>query len=328
MSKVLGLGNALVDIVTKMHNDSTLDQLSLPKGSMQLVDEIFMQKAVEHTKHLHQTLAAGGSAANTIHGLANLGVETAFIGKIGCDAFGDVFESDMVKNSIVPILLKGRAESGRALALVSPDSERTFATYLGAAVEMTAEDLKPEMFDGYSYFHIEGYLVQNHDLIRRAVEIAYSKGLKISLDLASYNVVNDNLEFLKEIIQKYVYLVLANEDEAKAFTGKSPEESLEILGGMVSIAIVKMGSAGSIIKRGEERVNVGIIDVDCIDTTGAGDLYASGFLYGLIKNLPLHKCGHIGAILSGHVIEVLGPKMDGKRWENVKRLVDIVENEE
>ncbi len=327
MSKVLGLGNALVDIMTKLNDDSTLDQLGLPKGSMQLVDEIFMQKAVEHTKHFPQTLAAGGSAANTIHGLANLGVNTAFIGKIGNDKFGSAFESDMRKNSINPIMLKGKAESGRALALVSPDSERTFAVYLGAAIEMTAEDLKPEMFDGYSYFHIEGYLVQNQDLIRSAVEIAHRKGLKISLDLASYNVVEDNRDFLKEIILKYVDIVFANEEESKAFTGKSPEESLEIIGSMTSVAVVKLGSAGSLIKRGDETVNVGIINVDCIDTTGAGDLYASGFLYGLIKNLPLHKCGQIGAVLSGHVIEVLGPKMDGKRWDNVKKLVEGIENE-
>jgi sugar/nucleoside kinase (ribokinase family) len=327
MSKVLGLGNALVDIMTKLNDESTLDQLGLPKGSMQLVDEIFMQKALEHTKHIPRTLAAGGSAANTIHGLANLGINTAFIGKIGNDPFGNTFESEMRKNSISPVMLKGKAESGRALALVSPDSERTFAVYLGAAIEMTAEDLTPEMFDGYSYFHIEGYLVQNQELIRRAVEIAHSKGLKISLDLASYNVVEENREFLTEIVQKYVSIVFGNEDESKAFTGKTPEESLDVIGDMVSIAVVKLGSAGSLIKRGDERVSVGVIDVDCIDTTGAGDLYAAGFLYGLIKNLPLYKCGQIGAVLSGHVIEVLGPKMDGKRWGDVKRLVDLIENE-
>lgn len=327
MSKVLGLGNALVDIMTQIKDETTLEQLGLPKGSMQLVDESFMQKAVEFTKHFPQTLAAGGSAANTIHGLANLGVNTAFIGKIGNDTFGNAFESDMRKNTINPIMLKGKAESGRALALVSPDSERTFAVYLGAAIEMTADDLKPEMFDGYSYFHIEGYLVQNQNLIRRAVEIAHSKGLQISLDMASYNVVEENREFLKEIIQKYVTIVFANEEESKAFTGKSPEESLDIIGNMVSIAVVKLGSAGSLIKRGNEKVTVGVIKVNCIDTTGAGDLYASGFIYGLIKNLPLQKCGQIGAVLSGHVIEVLGPKMDGKRWENVKTLVDNIEKQ-
>lgn len=327
MIKVLGLGNALVDIMTKLSDESTLDQLGLPKGSMQLVDEIFMQKAFEHTKHIPQVLAAGGSAANTIHGLANLGVSTAFIGKIGDDAFGSAFVTDLRKSNIHPIMLMGKAESGRALALVSPDSERTFAVYLGAAIEMTAEDLRPEMFDGYTYFHIEGYLVQNQNLIRRALEIAHSKGLTVSLDLASYNVVDDNREFLKEIILKYVDIVFANEDEAKAFTGKSPEEALDIIGDMVSVAVVKLGSSGSLIKRAKEKVTVGIIDVDCIDTTGAGDMYASGFIYGLIKNLPLYKCGQLGAVLSGYVIEVLGPKMDGKRWDNVKSLVDTIEKE-
>lgn len=327
MAKVLGLGNALVDIMTKLSNDSTLDELGLPKGSMQLVDEAFMQKAVEYTKHFPQTLAAGGSAANTIHGLANLGVSTAFIGKIGNDTFGDAFRTDMQNNGINPIMLKGKAESGRALALVSPDSERTFAVYLGAAIEMIPEDLTPEMFDGFTYFHIEGYLVQNQDLIRRAVEIAHSKGLKISLDMASYNVVEENRAFLDEIIRKYVSIVFANEEESKAFTGKSPEESLDILGEIVSIAVVKLGSAGSIIKRGTEKVRIGVIDVSSIDTTGAGDLYASGFLYGLINDLPLEKCGKIGAILSGHVIEVLGPKMDSVRWMNVKNMVNSIKAE-
>ncbi|MCB8965019.1 MAG: adenosine kinase [Bacteroidales bacterium] len=327
MSKVLGLGNALVDIMTKLNNDSTLDALGLPKGSMQLVDEHFIQKATDFTKHLPHTLAAGGSAANTIHGLANMGIDTAFIGKIGDDSFGKVFQADMSKHGINPMVLKGQADSGRALALVSPDTERTFATYLGAAIELTADDLSPEMFDGYSYFHIEGYLVQNHDLIRRAMEIAHSKGLLISIDMASYNVVRDNQAFLQEIIQKYVSIVFANEDEAKAFTGKSPEESLDVFAQMVSIAVVKLGAEGSIIKRGNERINVGIIGVDCIDTTGAGDLYAAGFIYGLIKNLSLYKCGQIGSVLSGHVIEVLGPKMDGMRWQNVKNLVAKIENE-
>ncbi|MGD9978098.1 MAG: adenosine kinase [Bacteroidales bacterium] len=327
MSKVLGLGNALVDIITKLDDDSLLERLYIPKGSMQMVDKAFMQETIELTKHIPQTLAAGGSAANTIHGLANLGIKTAFIGKIGNDPLGNTFETNMIDNGINPIMLRGKDETGRALALVTPDSERTFVDYLGAAIEMTAEDLSPEMFDGYSYFHIEGYLVQNHRLILRALEIAHEKGLTISLDMASYNVVEENREFLKEIIQKYISIVFANEEEAQSFTGKSPEESLEILGGMVPIAVVKLGSLGSMVKRGNEKVNVGIIDVNCIDTTGAGDLYAAGFLYGLIKNLSLDKCGKIGAILSGHVIEVLGPKMDIKRWNRIKKQVEIVEME-
>jgi sugar/nucleoside kinase (ribokinase family) len=326
MEKVLGLGNALVDIMTSLPDESALAHLALPKGSMQLVDEVFMQKALAFTRDIPQTLAAGGSAANTINGLANLGIKTSFIGKIGSDPYGDAFETDQQNSGINPIMLKGKAESGRALALVTPDSERTFAVYLGAAIEMTPDDIRPEMFDGYSYFHIEGYLVQNQGLIRKAIEMAYAKGLKISLDMASYNVVEASREFLNEMIEKYVSIVFANEEEAKAFTGKSPEESLHIIGGLVDIAVVKLGSEGSLIKRGKEEVKVGVIKVNCIDTTGAGDLYASGFIYGLIKNLPLDKCGQIGAVLSGNVIEVIGPKMDVDRWNKVKKLVAEIES--
>ncbi len=325
MAKFLGLGNALVDILVQLPNDAKLFELNLPKGSMQLVDAERMQSILAQTEGLPRTLAAGGSAANTIHGLANLGMSTAFIGKVGDDSFGQAFANDMVQNGITPIMLKGNAETGRALAFITPDSERTFAVYLGAAIEMTPNDLNPSLFSGYTHFHIEGYLVQNHSLVRKAVELAKQSGCSISLDLASYNVVEENRDFLREIVENYVDIVFANEEEAKAFTGKMPVEALNELGRLADIAVVKLGADGSIIKQGETTYEVGVIEVSSIDTTGAGDLYAAGFLYGLSKGLSLLKCGEIGAILSGHVIEVLGPKMDGTRWSKVKDLVMEVE---
>ncbi|MEY1638423.1 adenosine kinase [Tenuifilum osseticum] len=325
MAKFLGLGNALVDILVQLPNDAKLFELNLPKGSMQLVDAERMQSILAQTEGLPRTLAAGGSAANTIHGLANLGMSTAFIGKVGDDSFGQAFANDMTQNGITPIMLKGNAESGRALAFITPDSERTFAVYLGAAIEMTPNDLNPSLFSGYTHFHIEGYLVQNHSLVRKAVELAKQSGCSISLDLASYNVVEENRDFLREIVENYVDIVFANEEEAKAFTGKMPVEALNELGKLADIAVVKLGAYGSIIKQGETTYEVGVIEVSSIDTTGAGDLYAAGFLYGLSKGLSLLKCGEIGAILSGHVIEVLGPKMDGTRWSKVKDLVLEVE---
>ncbi|MEJ5316214.1 MAG: adenosine kinase [Tenuifilum sp.] len=325
MAKFLGLGNALVDILVQLPNDAKLFELNLPKGSMQLVDAERMQIILAQTEGLPRTLAAGGSAANTIHGLANLGMSTAFIGKVGDDSFGQAFANDMTQNGINPIMLKGNAESGRALAFITPDSERTFAVYLGAAIEMTPNDLNPSLFSGYTHFHIEGYLVQNHSLVRKAVELAKQSGCSISLDLASYNVVEENRDFLREIVENYVDIVFANEEEAKAFTGKMPVEALNELGKLADIAVVKLGADGSIIKQGETTYEVGVIEVSSIDTTGAGDLYAAGFLYGLSKGLSLLKCGEIGAILSGHVIEVLGPKMDVARWSKVKDLVLEVE---
>jgi sugar/nucleoside kinase (ribokinase family) len=314
MSQVLGMGNALVDVLVKLDSDDLLEKFNLPKGSMQLVDYDFSNLVNEGTEHLDKQVASGGSAANTIHGLARLGVETGFIGKTGTDETGRFFESDMKNSGIRPLLLKSETHAGRAMALISPDSERTFATYLGAAVELSPEDIKPEHFAGYRYFHIEGYLVQNHALIKRAVELAKDNGLMVSLDMASYNVVEDNLEFLKEIVAGYVDIVFANEEEAKAFTGLEPEEAVDHFGKLCDIAVVKTGKDGSLIRRGNELVRINAIEANVIDTTGAGDLYAAGFLYGLIKGFNLQKCGELGSLLAGKTIEVIGPKMSDEQW--------------
>lgn len=329
MTKILAIGNALVDIMTSLENDSLLEKLNLPKGSMQLVDDATSAKAMESTKGLKQVLATGGSAANTTNGLSNLGIETSFIGKVGKDELGDFFRNDMKKNGINPMLLTGKAPTGRALALVSTDSERTFAVNLGAAIEMVPDDLSEEMFAGYNYFHIEGYLVQNHSLIEKALILAKKAGLIVSLDMASFNVVEANRNFLKKVITNYVDIVFANEDEAKAFTGLSPEDSLHALAELVKVAIVKVGSKGSMIKSGNEVCQVGVIKVNPIDSTGAGDLYASGFLFGHSKGLSLKQCGSIGAVLSGKVIEVMGPKMPPEIWGVVKNMVNrIIKGEE
>ena len=321
MAKVLGMGNALVDIMTTLESDNTLQQFELPRGSMQLVDFEFSNKVNSGTNHLKKQIASGGSAANTIHGLAKLGIETGFIGKVGEDEFGEFFHQDMVNSSITPQLLKSKTPTGKAMALISPDSERTFATYLGAAVELSPDDISAEQFDGYDFFHIEGYLVQNHALIKKAVKLAKEKGLTVTLDMASYNVVEENLEFLKEILTKYVDIVFANEEEAKSFTGKEPDDALVHFSELCNIAIVKTGKKGSLVKRGKEKHSVAPIPVESIDTTGAGDLYAAGFIYGLIKEFPLEKCGVIGSIIAGKTIEVVGPKMDEDKWAEVKSII-------
>jgi sugar/nucleoside kinase (ribokinase family) len=215
-------------------------------------------------------------------------------------------------------MIHSKQETGRAVALITPDSERTFATFLGAAIELSAEDLSNEMYRGYDYFHIEGYLVQNHELIEKAMHLAKENGLLISLDLASYNVVESNLDFLHDIIRKYVDILFANEEEAKSYTGFNPVNALHELGKNVDIAIVKTGNKGSLIKQNNEIVEVGIIQVDPVDTTGAGDLYASGFLYGHANGLSLRRCGELGTLLAGNVIEFIGAKMSRERWKIIK----------
>ena len=321
MDKVLGIGNALVDIMTKLPNDDTLTKFSLRKGSMQLSERDFADQINNETAGFEKLQSSGGSAANTIHGLASLGVPTGYIGKVGNDEFGVFFSNDMKAHSIEPFMLISKTETGRAIALISHDSERTFATYLGAAVELADIDLNADQFKDYKYLHIEGYLVLNQPLMNKAAQLAKENNMKISLDLASFNVVEDNLEFLKEYVKNHVDIVFANEEEAKAFTGKEPKEALDEIADQCEIAVVKIGSKGSMVKNQGKVYMIDPIKANSIDTTGAGDLYASGFLYGLVNNLPLDKCGRIGSVCAGNVIQVIGSKMSDETWNKIKKVI-------
>jgi len=338
MKKILGMGNALVDIMIPLESDNILELLGLPKGSMQLVDKDRSSDVLSALKDYQKSMSAGGSAANTIHGLAMLGAETGYIGVIGEDELGGFFVRDMIHAGVEPHLIHSKQETGRAVALITPDSERTFATFLGAAIELSAEHLTPglkdtgnrkqdagyNIFRGYSYFHIEGYLVQNHELIRKAVQMARENGLIVSLDMASYNVVEANRDFLLSVITEYIDIIFANEDEARALTGLEPAAAVDALSKLVKTAVVKTGSNGSLVKSGSDLYQIGIIDVNPVDTTGAGDLYASGFLYGHSRGMSLHQCGTLGAILAGNVIEFIGSKMPPARWEQVRGHVNQV----
>jgi sugar/nucleoside kinase (ribokinase family) len=325
MSRVLGMGNALVDIITQIENDKILDSFGLPKGSMTLVDLDTSNFIHAETAGISKQKASGGSAANTIHGLAHLGIDTGFIGKVGNDDLGKFFSKDMKNNKIQPILFKTMSETGRAMALISPDSERTFATFLGAAVELSVEDLSSEIFKGYDYFYIEGYLVQNEEMMEKALRLAVNANLKVCLDLASYNIVEQSRDFLKSLIANYVDIVFANEEEIKALTGKEPREGAEEVNKLVDIAVIKLGAEGSLICSKGKTIRIGVRPSKSIDTTGAGDLYAAGFIFGHIKGADLETCGKMGSALAGRIIEVIGAKMDESHWENLRREIKVLE---
>ena len=322
MSKILGLGNALVDLIFQIDNDKILNEFSLPKGSMTLVDSEKAKNILDATRHFKYDIAAGGSASNTIDGLANLGIHCGYIGKIGNDQHGTLFHKELLSNHINPRLFIGRNPTGTAITLLSKDAERTFATYLGAAIELEADDLKPEYFAGYSIFHIEGYLVQNHKLILKAVELAKQMGLMISIDMASFNIVEANRDFLSEIIKKYVDIVFANEEEARSFTTEGPEKAVNDISKYCKIAIVKIGKDGSLIQEGKKLVKVASTNVTVRDTTGAGDLYAAGYLYGYLKGFDLELCGKIGSLLGSEVIQVYGARIKEKSWREIRSKIN------
>lgn len=322
MKNVIGIGSALVDILTRIDNDAVLEELNIPKGSMQLVDEKSSAIIEKRLENYESSMAPGGSAANTIHALAKMGIVSGFISFIGKDETGKFFEKSMNSVGVYPYLFHSDTASGTARTIISADGERTFATNLGASLELSEKVITPEIFRKWNYCYIEGYLIANRPVFTKTISMAKECGCKVILDLASFNVVEDNREFLNELLPQ-IDIVFANEEEAKALTQKSAEESLHHIAENVEIAVVKIGKKGSLIKRGDEVVQIGCNKIDVVDTTGAGDMYAAGFLYGLIKGYDLERCGAIGNHLAESIIQVIGAKMDESRWNEFKNLAQI-----
>lgn len=320
MKKILGLGNALTDMLLQVSEDD-LRELGFAKGSMNLIT--MEQSAYIQSRFLsvRKHLVAGGSASNAVTTIARLGGKAAYIGKIGADEVGDFYREDLVKNGVKPLLLTDTKHmSGCSIVLITPDGERTFATYLGAAADLNADDIAKEAFMGYDFFHIEGYLVQDHMLIEKAMRLAKESGCMVSLDLASFNVVNENHKFLKDLVRNYVDVLFANEDESFAYTHLNPEESVAKMAKEVDIAIVKVGKRGSYVQKGTDRYHIGAITTSCTDSTGAGDLYAGGFLHALADGFDIRKCGEIGTIAAGRVVEVIGTKLNEETWDEIRRI--------
>lgn len=330
IKSVIGMGNALTDMLVSLPTDEVLERFKLPKGSMSLVDAEGQLKISETIADYPRTLSLGGSAGNTIRAMAKLGSKVGFIGKVGNDNTGLFFEQALNNLGVSPTIFRGVNKSGRCLSLVSPDGERTMVTHLGAALELSANEIRHNAFENFDCLYIEGYLVQNHELIKKAVSFAKECGLKVAIDLASFNIVEENLDFLHVLVEKYVDILFANENEAEAFTGqKDPIKSLEAISEICELTVVKIGTKGAYIKGdGEEMMHVGIMAAaKRIDTTGAGDFYAAGFLTGLCEGLSLRQCGTIGAIAAGKVIEVVGTTFGETTWSEIEGLMKRVKIE-
>lgn len=327
IQKVLGIGNALVDIMISLPEDSLLEQFGLPRGSMTLVDSTQSSSIYQATQQYQKDVTTGGSAANTIHGLASLGAACGYVGKIGDDDLGNLFKNEFQQKNISTHLPYSQLDTGRVMAMVSADSERTMATYLGAAAGLVTADFSPELFNQYKMVYVEGYLVQDHQLIEYILKTAHEQGLRVAIDLSSFNIVEQNLEFLKRLVVNYVDIVFANEEEALAFTGLEPEKALESISALCEIAIVKTGKKGSIIKKGKEVYHILPVPTQSVDTTGAGDSYAAGFLYGYVNELNLQQCGDIASLVSSKAVETMGARIPDEAWpgllEKVREIVAL-----
>lgn len=319
--RIVGLGSALVDILIS-EDDDFIMATGFPKGGMALVENEIIERLLAKTT-AKPVVVPGGSACNTAIGIARLGGVSRFVGKRGQDSYGNLFEDDLKANGVAPHLFHSASPTGRVLSVITPDAQRTMYTYLGASAETSPSEMTSECFSGAAIVHIEGYLLFNRDLMMSALKAAKEAGAQISLDLASFTVVEASRDILDNIITEYVDILIANEDEAKAYTGRDDEDlALEVLKRNVETAVLKLGKRGSMVSRRGETLRIAPQgDGAAVDTTGAGDLWASGFLYGLVNGLSMEQCGALASACGFEVCQVVGASIPEEGWERIKKIM-------
>ena len=322
-TKVIAIGSALVDILIH-EDDAFVTRTGASKGGMTYVDDTKIEKVLTETS-TPPRIVPGGSACNTAVGIGQLGGEAHFFGKCGRDNFADLLEESLTRQHVRPHLIQSSATpTGRVLSIITPDAERSMLTFLGASAEMTPDDLPHDLFNDMAVVHVEGYLLFNRNLLTAVLDQAKTAGAKVSLDLASYTVVEAAIDVLPDLIKKYVDILIANEDEALAYTGlKNETASLAAMAGQVELAVLKTGPRGSLIARGDEIVTIQPKgDGSAVDTTGAGDLWAAGFLYGVVQGMPLDLCGDLGSLCGYEVCQVDGANIPEDRWMTIRSYME------
>lgn len=322
MKKILGVGAALVDMLIRV-DDAWVKAVNAPKGGMTPVDFPTLKNLLSGI--LAPTFVPGGSACNTLVGVSRLGARAAFLSKVGKDSLGEVFENHLKDSGVESLLKVSKTATGSVLSAVTPDAQRTMLTYLGASSELCADDVTPELFDDVGILYMEGYRAYDAECFRKAIRMARAKGALTALDFGSFGVVNDCRPLFDALFkEKSVDLVIANEDEARAYTGLSEESALEALAKLSTIAVVKLGKRGALIAKGGEVTRVAAGTAVAVDTTGAGDLWASGFLYGLISGWNMEKCGKLAGIVADEVVQVMGTEIPENGWKRIHHAMEAL----
>ncbi|WP_300377523.1 adenosine kinase [Henriciella sp.] len=309
---VVGLGNAIVDMIAPVE-DSFLDQYNIRKDGMTLVDEPRADELTKASTDARQL--SGGSGANTIVGLASFGAKAGYIGKVASDPLGDVFRKDMTDigiNFTTPPLDNGPA-TARSIIFVTPDGARSMNTFLGASVLFSPDDVQEDMVKKAGILYLEGYLFDQEPAKKafaHASEIAKASGRKVSLTLSDSFCVERHRDSFLHLIKNHVDMLFANEDELLSlYETDDFDAAVKKLQADTSLAAITRSEKGSVVIGDGEPVSVPAEPVSkVVDTTGAGDQYAAGFLFGLSRDLPLPTCAKLGHIAAAEVISHYGPR--------------------
>jgi sugar/nucleoside kinase (ribokinase family) len=320
---VVGIGNAIVDIISRC-DDGFLSKHDLAKGFMRLID-------AEEANRLYAAMGpaverSGGSVANTIAGLASFGAKCGFIGRVAADQFGGIFRHDIRSQGVAYETAPATdgAPTARCLILVTPDGERTMNTFLGASVDLTANDIDQAMIENSKIIYLEGYLFDRHqakEAFRDAAGRARRVGVKVALSLSDAFCVDRHRDDFRRLVREGADIVFANEKEITSlYQVNSFEAAANAALQDCEMAVLTRSEEGSVIVASGETIEIPADAVpQVVDVTGAGDLYAAGFLYGLTRGLPLETCGRLGSLAAAEVIGHIGARPESPLRELAKQ---------
>jgi sugar/nucleoside kinase (ribokinase family) len=307
---VLGLCNSLMDILVQV-DDAFVQRQELIKGVFNPVDEQRMLEVYQEIARKNPQTVPGGCISNAIGALALLGANSAFCGQVGKDDMGDRYHAHLKNEGVHPLLSRVAGTTGCAITLITPDSQRTFAVHLG--VSPLLKDISEEHVKNAKILYLSGYALEPLELSStafKALEYARKHHVKVALDVADPYLIYRIHKRILEVIADYVDICFANETEAQALFGTTPINALNSLSKLCDIAVVKNGVHGSFVKAGGDLYHADIFKVKAIDTTGAGDVYSAGFLYGLLKGYPLDRCARLGAYCASLIVQKIGARLD------------------
>ena len=321
---IVGIENALLDLLVRAEDD-VIDRLGLSKGTMKLVDREEQAAILEAVGDLSPEVQSGGSCANVLRNVARLGSRASYSSAVGADAYGEAFTGDLGDHAVrnrCAVLESGA--TGTSVILVSPDGERTMNTHLGACRDYSAPHVPHDDIKDSRIFFTTAYIWDTPNQIE-AIEAAHRHGARSRtacshVDLADPFAVDRSRDTIHTLLDAGLDLVFANADEARIMTGMEPRDAVRALAEKVDVAAVKIGADGALISSGDTTIEIDAHPVDVVDTMGAGDCFAAGFLHGLIRDLPLETCGHIAAALAADTITHMGVRLSDGIEDRVREL--------
>lgn len=321
---VFGMCNPLYDIQAEV-TDSLLSELEISKGGMFLIDADQQRRMVSRIYDHIVNAESGGSGANTMIGLSLLGGKACYAGKIGNDEHGALYADSLRARDVAVSVQAGDGTTGMCLVLITPDAERTLCTYLGICRELGPDDLNLDAIRASRYLFVTGYLWDTDSqkaAVLRAMETAKAAGVKVALSLSDPFCVNRHKSDFLNIIEQHVDLLIGNDEEAQTlFDASTPLDAIRATAPYCAMAAVTMGGRGALLRDGNRIVETPAFKIQPVDTTGAGDMFAAGLLYGLTHGLSLEKTGALASYVAAEVVSKLGPRLHALDSEAVSRIL-------